>query len=159
MFVCIEGADADGHDFAGSAAEKGACAIVCSHMPAGLAGEERITVICTEDPRAAMAHMAAALYGFPAEELTLIGITGTKGKTTTAFMIAEILRKAGCKTGLIGTVCIDTGSRVMESRQTTPRIGGHSEISAGNGRQRLRSSGDGGFFPGVETWPGRRPDL
>ena len=120
MFVCIEGADADGHDFAGSAAEKGACAIVCSHMPAGLAGEERITVICTEDPRAAMAHMAAALYGFPAEELTLIGITGTKGKTTTAFMIAEILRKAGCKTGLIGTVCIDTGSRVMESRQTTP---------------------------------------
>lgn len=117
MFVCITGADADGHDYAERAVERGARAVVCSRP---LSLREDVAVVLVEDTRGAMAHMAAALYGRPADEMTLIGVTGTKGKTTTAFMIAAILKQAGHKAGLIGTVHIDTGRRLIESWQTTP---------------------------------------
>ncbi len=117
VFVCIKGAYADGHDYAQEAVKNGAAAVVLERpldLPDG------ITVIQVPDSRAAMAEMAAAFYGFPARELITIGITGTKGKTTTAFMIQSVLKAAGRKCGLIGTVQIDTGKRIIESEHTTP---------------------------------------
>ncbi len=117
VFVCIKGADADGHDYAGRAAEHGARAVICSRRPAV---PEGVTVVQVEDTRKAMAYMAKVLCGCPAEKLTIIGVTGTKGKTTTVHMITQTLRTAGCPAGMIGTVQIDTGKRVIESSHTTP---------------------------------------
>ena len=85
-----------------------------------LAVPEGVTVVQVEDTRKAMAYMAKVLCGCPAEKLTIIGVTGTKGKTTTVHMITQTLRIAGCPAGMIGTVQIDTGKRVIESSHTTP---------------------------------------
>lgn len=117
VFVCIEGAEEDGHSYAEEAVRRGAGAIVCQKA---LSLPEGITVIRTEDSRKIMAEMSAAFYGHPARKLRMIGVTGTKGKTTTAFMIQQILLKAGQKCGLIGTVHIDTGKEIIESDRTTP---------------------------------------
>lgn len=117
VFVCIKGALTDGHLYACRAAAHGAAAIICSDeidVPAS------VTVIRVEDTKKTLAFMAAAFYGRPAEGLTLIGVTGTKGKTTTTYMIKAMLEEAGIKTGLIGTIHIDTGARVTESEHTTP---------------------------------------
>ncbi len=117
VFVCIKGAHADGHDYAREAAAKGAAAVVCQR-PLGL--PESVAVVEVSDSRKVMAEMAAAFYGFPARKLTTIGVTGTKGKTTTTYMIQSVFRQAGRKCGLIGTVHIDTGKRIIESAHTTP---------------------------------------
>ncbi|WNX90737.1 UDP-N-acetylmuramoyl-L-alanyl-D-glutamate--2,6-diaminopimelate ligase [Emergencia timonensis] len=117
VFVCIKGTLTDGHLYAGRAAERGAAAVVCSEeidVPA------QVTVIKVEDTKKALALMAASLYGWPAEEMKIIGVTGTKGKTTTTYMIKGMLEEAGIKTGLIGTIHIDTGARIIESKHTTP---------------------------------------
>jgi len=117
VFVCIKGAYADGHDYAQEAVKNGASAVVLER-PLDLPCQ--VTVIQVPDSRAAMAEMAAAFYGYPARELITVGITGTKGKTTTAFMIQSVLKGAGRKCGLIGTVQIDTGKKIIESEHTTP---------------------------------------
>ncbi len=116
-FVCIEGTEADGHDFAEEAVRKGAAAVICQRIPDV---PQHVTVIVTENSRKIMAQMASVFYREPARSLCTIGVTGTKGKTTTTYMIQQILQKAGKKCGLIGTVQIDTGSRVIESARTTP---------------------------------------
>jgi len=101
LFVCLPGLHADGHDFAGQAVAAGAAGVVCEHplpeLPAG------VPVIQVEHTRRALAKMAVCLYGEPARRMTMIGITGTKGKTTTAHLIAAVLQAAGRKAGLIGT--------------------------------------------------------
>lgn len=117
LFVCIEGAAKDGHDFAKEAVEKGAVVIVCSKP---LSFKEDITVLQAEDCRMTLAKLATQFYHEPARELKVIGVTGTKGKTSTTYMLKQILEKASIKTGLIGTVEIDTGCRILQSRQTTP---------------------------------------
>lgn len=117
VFVCISGAAFDGHEFIGQAAEKGAAAVVIekdTEIPEGL------TVIRVEDTRLALAEMSAAYFGYPAEELTTIGITGTKGKTTTTYMIRQVLEHAGQKTGLIGTIETIIGDEKISSVNTTP---------------------------------------
>lgn len=139
LFICIKGQWADGHDYLPEALLAGAAAVVIEAAGVVEAGKEKIlyterqkiqlqeivfelgvTVILVEDTRSAMAKLAEAFYGFPAGKLRLIGITGTKGKTTTAFLTAGILKEAGYRVGLIGTVWIDTGKRLITSSHTTP---------------------------------------
>lgn len=117
LFVCIKGAVYDGHDYAINAIDRGAAAIVCSdniELPKG------ITVIKVADTRVALAIMSSNYFGNPAGKLITIGVTGTKGKTTTTYMIKEILKASGHKVGLIGTIVIDTGNNIIESSNTTP---------------------------------------
>ena len=99
LFFCVPGFTRDGHDFAPDAIERGAAALVVEReLDLGVA-EVRVA-----DVRAAMAHAAARFYGDPTRRLAMIGITGTNGKTTTAFFTRAILEAAGKRTGLLGTV-------------------------------------------------------
>lgn len=116
-YVCIEGYGTDGHRFVPEAVEKGAAAIVASKEIACPPG---VTVIRVADTRWALAAMSAAACGYPAEHLRVIGITGTKGKTTTAWMLRDILAREEGACGLIGTIETDTGLRRFPSTHTTP---------------------------------------
>lgn len=121
LFICIEGAKSDGHTFAQEAAEKGAAALVVG-KEVELVEEARagLTVIQTADTRYAMAFISAAYFGYPAEKLTTIGITGTKGKTTTTYMVKSILENAGRKVGLVGTIETIIGNEHIHAENTTP---------------------------------------
>lgn len=117
VFVCITGAVADGHKYIPDVIDKGAAAIIIERdieLPEG------ITVIKTDNNRKALACMSAAYFGHPAEKLITIGVTGTKGKTTTTYMIKSILDSAGIKTGLIGTIETIIGDEVISASNTTP---------------------------------------
>ena len=116
VFVCMVGANFDGHDFIEKAAEQGAAAVVVSR-DVEITG---ITVIKVYDTRKALALMSGEYFGRPADHLKTIGITGTKGKTTTAFMIKAILEKANIKTGIIGTIGIIIGDEITKTSNTTP---------------------------------------
>ena len=117
LFLCIKGAVSDGHTYAAQVAEKGAAAIVVQDP---IEVPESVTVIQVKDSRYAMAMIAAAWYDYPAEKLRVIGITGTKGKTTTTYMIRSILEAAGHKVGLIGTIEAIIGDKVIPACNTTP---------------------------------------
>ncbi len=118
-FVCLKGCTSDGHRFAKSAVEKGASAIViCDDLDFEV--PDSVALVKVVDTRSALAHMSAALFVYPAEELKTIAITGTKGKTTTAAMIAEIFERAGIKTGTIGTLGIVYGGNTYKTDNTTP---------------------------------------
>lgn len=117
LFVCISGAVSDGHDFAMDAVAKGALVLVVE-KPVEVPGN--VIVIKAEDSRIALAKLSAAYFGHPAEELTTIGITGTKGKTTATYMMRSILEASGIKTGLIGTIETIIGSEIIPSSNTTP---------------------------------------
>ena len=118
VFICIEGAKFDGHSAASAAAAGGAAAIV-AQKPVTVP-DERVTVIYVENTRYAMACISAAYFGHPAQKLKTIGITGTKGKTTTTYLVKSILEHAGYKVGLVGTIEIMTGKRTIPSANTTP---------------------------------------
>ncbi len=117
LFFCIKGAVSDGHTYALNVAEKGAAAIIVQEP---VEVPESVTVIQVTDSRYAMALVAAAWYDYPAEKLHVIGITGTKGKTTTTYMIRSILEAAGHKVGLIGTIEAIIGDKVIPACNTTP---------------------------------------
>ena len=117
LFFCIKGAVSDGHTYASDVAQKGAAAIIVQEP---VEVPESVTVIQVADSRYAMALVAAAWYEYPAEKLHVIGITGTKGKTTTTYMIRSILEAAGHKVGLIGTIEAIIGDRVIPACNTTP---------------------------------------
>ena len=117
VFVCISGAVSDGHAFARDVAEKGAAALV---VEKDVDVPENVTVIRVEDTRYALALMSAAYFGYPAEKLKVIGITGTKGKTTTTYMVKSILEGVGHKVGLIGTIEALIGGRSIPANNTTP---------------------------------------
>ena len=117
LFLCIKGAVSDGHTYAAQVAEKGASVIVVQDP---VEVPESVTVIQVDDSRYAMALIAAAWYDYPAEKLRVIGITGTKGKTTTTYMIRSILEAAGHKVGLIGTIEAIIGDKVIPACNTTP---------------------------------------
>ena len=112
IFVCMVGAVVDGHDFVEDAVKKGAAALVVEHA-VEIDIPENCTVLQVEDARYALAIMSAAFFGHPDRELTTIGLTGTKGKTTTTYMIREMLERSGIKTGLIGTIEIIDGSQKL----------------------------------------------
>ncbi|MGK2932599.1 MAG: UDP-N-acetylmuramoyl-L-alanyl-D-glutamate--2,6-diaminopimelate ligase [Solirubrobacterales bacterium] len=115
LFFCVKGLTADGHDFAPAAVEAGAVALVCER-PLDLG----VTEVIVPGVRAAMAPMAAAFYGNPTADLKIAGITGTNGKTTTAFLIHDILEYAGIHSGLMGTVKQLVGGEEESVERTTP---------------------------------------
>ena len=117
VFVCIKGANFDGHSCAKEAGEKKAAAVVVEQDVEVLEGT---TVIKVENTRAAMALMACAYNDFPSRKLTTIGITGTKGKTTTTYLVKSILEQAGHKVGLIGTIEAIIGDEHIKANNTTP---------------------------------------
>ncbi len=117
VFVCISGAVRDGHDFAKEVAEKGCTALIVEKK---VDVPEDVTLICVKDSRLALAQASAAYFGHPAKELTTIGITGTKGKTTATYMVRSILEASGIKTGLIGTIETIIGDEKIPSANTTP---------------------------------------
>lgn len=117
LFVCIKGTAFDGHTCIGQAAQQQAAAVVVSQdvmLPEGL------TVLKVADTRLALAELSAAWFGHPAQCLKTIGITGTKGKTTTTYMIRSILESAGRKVGLIGTIEAVIGQEHIKADNTTP---------------------------------------
>lgn len=115
-FVCIKGITRDGHEFAASAAEKGASVIVCEH---DLGLDNQIIVSST---RHAFAAMCENFFGHPLKKLKLIGITGTNGKTSTTFITKQILEHCGHKCGLIGTIQNMVGDEALHTEYTTPDI-------------------------------------
>lgn len=118
-FVCINGATVDGHIFVEEVIKKGAAAIVVEEEITGME-QFNVTIIRVTDTKYAYAAMSAAYFGYPAKELTTIGVTGTKGKTTITYMIQSILQYAGLKTGLIGTIEAIIGDVRIPSDNTTP---------------------------------------
>ena len=119
MFICIEGANFDGHTFAKEAAQKEAAVLIVS-KEVEVPKESNITIIKVENTRYAMAFIAAAYFGNPAEKLKTIGITGTKGKTTTTYLVKSILENAGHKVGLVGTIETIIGDTHIHANNTTP---------------------------------------
>jgi UDP-N-acetylmuramoyl-L-alanyl-D-glutamate--2,6-diaminopimelate ligase len=115
LFFCVPGFKVDGHDFAPDAVERGAVALVCAR-PLGLGVPE----VVVEDVRASMAEVAARFHGDPTARLRVAGITGTNGKTTTAFLVRSILEQAGHRTGLLGTVASIVGGVQEPVERTTP---------------------------------------
>lgn len=119
LFICIKGANFDGHQAAYQAAADGAVAILaCGEV--SVPEDSEVTLIRVEDTRYAMAFVAAAWFDHPAEKLTTIGITGTKGKTTTTYLVKSILENAGRKVGLVGTIETIIGSEHIHAVNTTP---------------------------------------
>ena len=117
LFVCIAGANFDGHSVAAEAAEKGATALV---VEKDVPVPEGITVIKVDSTRRALAYLSAAYFGHPAGKMKVIGVTGTKGKTTTTYLIRSILEHAGYRVGLIGTIEVIIGEKHIPAKNTTP---------------------------------------
>ena len=115
LFFCVPGFTADGHDFAPDAVKRGAAALVCER-PLGLDVPE----VRVDSVRAAMGPVASRFYGDPSHDLKVVGITGTNGKTTTAFLVREVLEAAGIQTGLLGTVKRVVGGAEEPVERTTP---------------------------------------
>ena len=123
VFVAIKGFETDGHKYISNAIENGAKTIVVEEGfdLKSISFPKDVTVILAKDTREFLAISASNFYGNPSKKLKLIGVTGTKGKTTTTFMIKEILEKAGKKVGLIGTIAIYiNGEKLKDSDRTTP---------------------------------------
>ena len=123
LFICMTGARTDGHAYLKSVIEKGAAAVLIqegAELPADAVFPEGMTVISSEDTRRALAVISAAFFGYPAEHIPVIGITGTKGKTTTTYMVKSILENAGYSVGLIGTIETIIGDRKIPAEHTTP---------------------------------------
>lgn len=119
LFICITGANVDGHDFAAQAVQNGA-AVLVTEKDVELPSDAQVTVIRVKNTRYAMAFIAAAYFGNPASHLKVIGITGTKGKTTTTYLVKSILEHAGHKVGLVGTIEAIIGDRHIPANNTTP---------------------------------------
>ena len=122
VFVAIKGFTVDGHEYIENAINSGAVAVVVQEgCEMQLIKKLDVTVVMVPDTRKALAVISSNFYGNPAKKLKLIGVTGTKGKTTTTFMIKEILEKAGKKVGLIGTIATYiNGKKMADSERTTP---------------------------------------
>jgi UDP-N-acetylmuramoyl-L-alanyl-D-glutamate--2,6-diaminopimelate ligase len=115
VFFCVRGFTRDGHDYAADAVARGAVALVVDH-PLGLGVPE----VVVDDVRAAMAPAAARLHGDPTATLRTIGVTGTNGKTTTAYLVRALLEAAGRRTGMLGTVTSIVGGEARDVARTTP---------------------------------------
>ena len=117
LFVCINNTKYDGHDFISEALAQGARAIIVDHLPQnGVLGP----FIVVSDTNKALAHVAAKFYDYPSRDMVFLGVTGTNGKTTTTFLIHEILRQSDLACGLIGTMYNQIGDQRIATPNTTP---------------------------------------
>ncbi len=119
LFICIEGANFDGHSVAEEMVTKGAVCLVVS-KDVKVPEDREVTIVKVEDTRYAMAFISAAYFNHPAEKMKVIGITGTKGKTTTTYMVRSILENAGMKVGLVGTIETIIDKEHIPALNTTP---------------------------------------
>ena len=119
LFVCMEGAHVDGHNFINQAVAKGAVAILTARQDFQ---SEKIPVLIVPDMLKSLAVIAPYFYDYPAKNFRVIGVTGTNGKTTTTYMIREILTAAGYKVGLIGTIQMMIGDEIFPVKNTTPNV-------------------------------------
>ena len=117
LFVAIAGSVADGHDYVATAVARGAAAIV---VEKAAAAPPEVAALVAADTRIALAALAAAFYGHPSREMTMIGITGTNGKTTTSYLIEQILENAGFSVGVVGTINCRYAGEQFPSPVTTP---------------------------------------
>ncbi len=128
LFVCIQGFVSDGHKYIKQALQKGAAAIMIADGQTGIeltelckeAKEKHAVILSTPNTRRALAMISAAFFSYPSEKIQMIGITGTKGKTTTTYMIREIFQKSERSTGLIGTIANIIDGEVRQAERTTP---------------------------------------
>lgn len=118
LFVAIKGTISDGHDFIEKAISKGARAIICEKLPDNL--HNGITYVEVKDASRALAFMASNYYEIPSENLKLVGVTGTNGKTTVATLLYQLFKKAGFKVGLLSTVKIMVDTKEYKATHTTP---------------------------------------
>lgn len=123
IFVAIKGFQTDGHKYILDAINKGATAVILdnnNYVPEDIFIHRKVTKILVKDSRTALAQAANALYGEPSKKLNLIGVTGTKGKTTTTFIIKNVLELNNIKTGMFGTIENYIGNEIINSKLTTP---------------------------------------
>jgi len=125
LFVAVRGLSVDGHDFIEDAISRGASAVVAEHAvelkrARQLAGQDDITFFEVPDSREALALISASFYGHPSKRLSLVGITGTNGKTTTSYITKSIIEAGGKSSGLLGTICYMTGNGITNAFNTTP---------------------------------------
>ena len=118
LFVAVRGVAVDGHKFIPKAIEAGASVIVAEELPDGL--PQRVLGVCVTDSRDALGRLASRFFGDPSEALTLVGVTGTNGKTTTATLLYEMARMRGLKAGLISTVANIVVDEAVPAEHTTP---------------------------------------
>lgn len=118
VFVATKGTASDGHQYISMAIEKGAAAIVCEDMPESVPTE--VTIVQVENSADALGKMASAWFDFPSSKLTLVGVTGTNGKTTIATLLYKLFRELGYKAGLLSTVCNYVNDTAIEATHTTP---------------------------------------
>jgi UDP-N-acetylmuramoyl-L-alanyl-D-glutamate--2,6-diaminopimelate ligase len=120
VFVAMRGFYTDGHNFIKDVLEKGVQAVICEEIPefAGEYGE--VAFVKVKDARVALAQLSHSWFDFPSDKMKIIGVTGTNGKTTIAFIINSILKEAGYKTGVIGTTGIFINEKKLETNHTTP---------------------------------------
>ena len=119
MFFCIVGLKVDGHSFAQDAIDRGARFVVVERK-LYLAETDEVTLVVVNDSRKAMAHAASRFHGQPSRSFSLVGVTGTNGKTTTTYLVEQIARAAGKKTGVIGTVGVQVAGERRPAARTTP---------------------------------------
>ncbi len=122
VFVCIKGSTTDSHDFISDVKAKGCRTFVVEKelQDLGLENTSNLNIIYTKNTRKALAYMSAARFGYPLKNMKIIGITGTKGKTSTSYMMKKVLEKGGYKVGLIGTNGCMIGDERTETKNTTP---------------------------------------
>jgi UDP-N-acetylmuramoyl-L-alanyl-D-glutamate--2,6-diaminopimelate ligase len=118
VFVAIKGTIVDGHNFMDQVVENGAIAIVCDKLPDKL--HDDITYVEVDNSQKALAYMASNYYEVPSENLKLIGVTGTNGKTTVVSLLYQLFKKAGFKVGLLSTVKIMVDNKEYKATHTTP---------------------------------------
>ena len=119
LFVAKTGGTNTGQGFISEAIQRGAVAIV-TDQPQCVRPQDNVAIIACDSPTQALGFLAQAIYNFPARDMKLLAVTGTNGKTTTAYLIRSIMQKASIACGLIGTVQFDDGKTVVESPMTTP---------------------------------------
>jgi len=120
LFVALPGLNVDGARFIDDAAGRGAVAVVAETTPMGQVGQRKLAHIQVDDARCALAEVSRTFYHDPAKHMEVVGITGTNGKTTTAYMIKALLAAADRRPGLIGTVAYEAGHRIVPATRTTP---------------------------------------
>ncbi|MGL4780636.1 MAG: UDP-N-acetylmuramoyl-L-alanyl-D-glutamate--2,6-diaminopimelate ligase [Bacteroidales bacterium] len=118
MFFAVRGTATDGHDYIEKAQEQGASVVVCEQLPVLLS--EQVTYVLVKDSSDALGKLAAAWFDYPSEKLSLVGVTGTNGKTTTATLLYKTFRAMGHRVGLLSTVCNYINDEAYEATHTTP---------------------------------------